>query len=248
MKAYIPRKAILAGSALLALFSASLYYVIPESSPSSTQHQPVSSSAANSIVVEDRAVSGASQLKNTVHDIQASASQGVIALDNNTAEAKQPQPAAVSDQDLARLEKNNQPALTPYDLTRPTPSSKNVMDKAMGEYADQINPQIVFKGGSSIGELPPEVAPDSHPPSGKNVAGLSQGDNAAEINQQALIDKAKLEGYLLPEVDPGSLPPSSKNVVAEPQGENAQEIIQQQTDAPKEAAAPASTEDVAGLH
>lgn len=249
MKTYIPNKTVLAGSALFALFSASLYYVIPESSISSAPDQSVSLSITNSAIVEDPPAPITSSFKNTTHDVPTSDSQGAIPLDKTIVRVEQENLSPDSDKDFAMLEKNNQPALTTYDLTRPPPSSKNVMDNAIGEYADQINQQIVFQGGGSAGALPPEVAADSHPPSGKNVAVLSQGDNAHEVNQQALIDQAKLDGYLLPEVDAASPPPSGTNVLAEPQGENAQEITQHaQTDAPKEATGEASTDSGAGLN
>ena len=217
MKAYISKTSVLAGVALSALISASLYFVSPEfPAPSSHDPSTLSGTASNT------AVEGSS-----AREVPISNLQGAVSLDNNTVRTTQQDDAlSDSDKDFSMLEKSNQVQLTRRDLELPPPSGKNVMSEATGEYADQINQQIVLHNAKSEGYPPPEAAPGSHPPSGQNIAADPQGENAHEISQQALIDKAKSEGYLPPEVAPDSHPPSGKNVTSEPQGENVQEISQ----------------------
>lgn len=195
MKKYISSKTVLVGTAFIALVSASIYFVNPEFSASSSHdHSRLSGTAA-----EDNIATATSSPKNVTHEVQVSDTQGgAVYLDNNTGREEQDNTLSDKDKDLAMLEKRNQVQLTERDLALPPPSGVNVTAVLTGEYADQIYPQAIFDKAKSEGYLPPEVAPDSHPPSGKNIASESQGENAQEVSQQALIDKAKTEGYLPP--------------------------------------------------
>lgn len=165
--------------------------------------------------------------KTSIHEIPASGIQETASSDKTV--PKEPEDVFTNhgqDIDMAAHEKSHQASLTQRDLALPPPTAKNVMTEATGEYADQINQQLVLLKAQSESLLPPEVASDSHPPSGKNVIAEPQGENIREISQQALIDKAKAEGYPLPEVAPDSHPPTGKNIASEPQGDHAREINQ----------------------
>lgn len=221
MKPYISKKTLFASITLSVLVLAGLYATWPEQASSSQAMSalpdtPSTSTTDNALITS----------KPGAQEIPAGGIQQTASSNNKTA-LKEPEGAVTEsgqDIDMAALEKSHQASLTQRDLALPPPTAKNVMTEATGDYADQINQQLVLLKTPSESPLPPDVAADSHPPSGKNVFAEPQGENAREVSQQALIDKAKAEGYPLPEVAPDSHPPTGKNVISEPQGEHAPEI------------------------
>lgn len=223
MKPYISKKTLFASITLSALVLAGLYAMRPEQASSSRAVSALpdtpSTSTTNNTLITSKP--GASEIPAGRIQQAASSNDKTVLEEPESAVARSGQ-----DIDIAALEKSHQASLTQRDLALPPPTAKNVMTEATGEYADQINQQLVLLKAQSENSLPPDVPADSHPPSGKNVIAEPQGENSREVSQQALIDKAKAEGYALPEVAPDSHPPTGKNVASEPQGEYAREISQ----------------------
>lgn len=156
MKEYISNKTVLVGIAFFALVSASIYFVNPEFSASSSHDNSTLSDTA----AEDNIATATSSLKNVAHEEQVSDSQGAVYLDNNTGRKEQDDTISERDKGIAILEKRNQVQLTEFDLALPPPSGKNVTGELTGEYADQINPQDIVDKAKSEGYLPPEEIGD----------------------------------------------------------------------------------------